>query len=69
MMRVRPQMTAHMMKEKTNRGLSSLEESVKVALKYICEGEANDPHFFFAVKESAKGATALLILLYRSYAS
>lgn len=57
-------MTAHMMKEKTSRGLSSLEESVKVALKYICKGEAYDPHLY--VKESAKGATILLILLYRS---
>lgn len=41
------------MKEKTSRGLSSLEESVKVALKYICEEEAQDQLLFWYVKESA----------------
>lgn len=57
-------MTAHIMKEKTSRGLSSLEESVKVALKYICEREAHGG-FFLHIKESAEGATVLLIMIYR----
>ena len=34
---VKPQMMALIIKEKTNRGLSSLEESVSVLLKYICQ--------------------------------